>query len=96
MCLAVPGRVVCWLDRDPTFARAEIDFGGICRACHMACVPDADVGDYVIVHAGIAISRIDAQEAERTLREIAAVGEDDDWQEQLRASRQGATSDETP
>lgn len=77
MCLGVPGRVVEWIDRDPTFGRAIIEFGGIRRDCHMACVPDAQVGEYVIVHAGIAITRINEQEAERTLQEFAAIAEKD-------------------
>ncbi len=70
MCLAVPGKVVRWLDRDATFAEAEIEFAGVRRRCHMACVPDAVEGDYVIVHAGIAISRLDAREAERLIADL--------------------------
>ncbi len=58
MCLGLPGKVVAWIDRDPLFARAEIDFGGVRKVCHMACVPEAELGDYVVVHAGIAISRV--------------------------------------
>lgn len=75
MCLGIPGKVVRWLERREPFAQAEIEFGGIRRACHMACVPDAEVGDYVIVHAGVAICRIDADEARRTLAELDAVAE---------------------
>ena len=76
MCLGVPGRVVEWIDRDPTFGRALLEFGGIRRECHMACVPDAEVGDYVIVHAGIAITRVNEQEAQRTLQDFAAIAEE--------------------
>jgi hydrogenase expression/formation protein HypC len=75
MCLAIPGNIVRWIDHDPVFARAEIEFDGVRRVCGMACVPDAQVGEYVIVHAGIAISRVDAQSAERTLAELAALAE---------------------
>jgi hydrogenase expression/formation protein HypC len=84
MCLGVPGRVVDWLDRDPLFARAEVEFGGVRREVHMACALEAEVGDYVIVHAGIAIGRIDEQEAARALREFGRIdeiendGEEDD------------------
>jgi hydrogenase expression/formation protein HypC len=67
MCLAVPGKVTKWLQRDFPFARARIEFGAIGREVSMQCVPEADVGDYVLVHAGIAISRIDVVEAERML-----------------------------
>ena len=70
MCLGVPGQVVRWVDRDPLFARAEIAFGELRRICHMACVTDAAEGDYVIVHAGLAISRIDAAEARRVFAEL--------------------------
>lgn len=70
MCLGVPGRVIEWLDEDPVFGRAMIEFEGIRRECHMACVPDAEIGEYVIVHAGIAISRIDSEEAQRVLDEL--------------------------
>lgn len=73
MCLAVPGKVVQWIDRDPIFARAEVEFGGIRRVCHMACTPDAAEGDYVIVHAGVAIARLDEAAAQRVLAELASV-----------------------
>ncbi len=74
MCLGIPGKLSRWLDHDPTFGRAEIEFEGVRRVCHMACVPDAVEGDYVVVHAGIAISRIDAGEAERLLEELRYAG----------------------
>lgn len=70
MCLAVPGRVVNWLDRDPLFARAEVEFAGVRRVCHMSCVPEAEVGEFVIVHAGVAITRVDQAEAVRVLKEL--------------------------
>lgn len=79
MCLAVPGRVRRWLDRDPVMAAAEIEFAGVTRTCHMACVPDVEVGDYVIVHAGVAIARIDADEAARVLAELASLPDATDW-----------------
>jgi len=65
MCLAVPGKIVRWIARDHPFARAEVQFGGVCRQVSLECVPNANVGDYVLVHAGIAISRIDPDEAAR-------------------------------
>ena len=75
MCLAIPGRVVKWLERSLPFAQAEIEFGQTRRICHMACVPEAEIGDYVIVHAGIAIARVDATEGERILQELRAMDE---------------------
>jgi hydrogenase expression/formation protein HypC len=79
MCLAVPGKVVRWLDNDPICAAAEVEFGGITRRCHMACVREAQVGEYVVVHAGVAISQIDAVEAQKALAELASLPEIDDW-----------------
>ena len=76
MCLGIPGKIVQWLDRDPLLALASIEFAGVTRACHMACVPDAEVGDYVIVHAGIAISRIDPDAAQQLLAELQLAGEE--------------------
>jgi hydrogenase expression/formation protein HypC len=76
MCLAIPGRVVAWINRDPLFATAEVEFEGVRRLCHMACVPEAQPGDYVIVHAGVAISRVDEAEALRTLQDLRACGDE--------------------
>jgi hydrogenase expression/formation protein HypC len=75
MCLGVPGKLVAWIRQDPIFGLALIEFAGVRQECHMACVPDARIGDYVIVHAGIAISRIHHDEAARTLQEFAAIGD---------------------
>ena len=63
MCLALPARVVALLDG----GQAQIDLGGVKKLVSMALVPEAQVGDYVIVHVGHAIGLIDADEAERTL-----------------------------
>jgi hydrogenase expression/formation protein HypC len=79
MCLGIPGKVVRWVDRSIPFAQAEIEFDGVRRKCSMACVPEADEGDYVIVHAGIAITKIDAVEANRVLAELNSLGDDEGW-----------------
>ena len=65
MCLAVPGKVVEWLDRDLLFAAAWVEFGGVRRRVSMACTPEVQLGDYVLVHAGVAIAAVDAAEASR-------------------------------
>lgn len=70
MCLAVPGRVVRWINRQPLFEQAEVEFGGVRRVCHMNCVADAEVDSYVIVHAGVAISQIDEAAAQKTLSDL--------------------------
>lgn len=67
MCLAVPGKVVAWLLRDPPFAKASVQFGGVRREVWMYCVAEAEPDDYVLVHAGVAICRISPEEAQRTL-----------------------------
>ncbi len=71
MCLALPARVVALLDGD----QAQIDLGGVKKTVSMALVPEARVGDYVIVHVGHAIGLIDAEEAERTLALFAELDE---------------------
>lgn len=63
MCLALPARVVERIDED----EAIVDLGGVRKRINVALVADAAVGDYVIVHVGHAIGRIDPDEAERTL-----------------------------
>ena len=78
MCLAIPGRVVEWLERDTLFARARVEFGGVSRDVNMQCVPEAVVDDFVLVHAGIAISRVDGDEAERILASLEQLGLDDE------------------
>lgn len=79
MCLGVPGKVVHWIEKGGTFAQAEVEFAGVRRTCHMACVPDAELGDYVIVHAGVAITKIDEQRAAQVLADLNALGDDDGW-----------------
>lgn len=76
MCLAVPGKLIRWIDRDPVAGMAEIEFGGVRRPCHMACVPEACEGDYVIVHAGIALTLLDQQQADRLLADLEAIPEE--------------------
>jgi hydrogenase expression/formation protein HypC len=71
MCLAIPGQVIRWLNRNGAFAQAEVAFDGVRRICNMACVLGVDEGEYVIVHAGVAISRVNEDEAKRTLEDLA-------------------------
>lgn len=69
MCLALPARVITLLDD----AQAQIDLGGVRKTVSLALVPQARVGDYVIVHVGYAIGLVDADEAERTLALFAGM-----------------------
>ena len=75
MCLGVPGQVVEWLDRDPVMGRARVAFGGLTKVIQMACVPEVEPGDFVIVHAGIAIARVNPEEALRTLRDFQQIAD---------------------
>ncbi len=79
MCLAIPGEVVRWLEREAPFSEAEVRFGGVIRKVSMMCVPEVQLGEYVIVHAGIAISKIDAEAAEIMLATISDI-DFDEWQ----------------
>jgi len=68
MCLAVPGRIISLTnDTDPLARKGQIDFSGITKEISLAYVPEAEIDDYVIVHAGFAISILDEEEANASL-----------------------------
>lgn len=73
MCLAVPGQVLSIEGEDELTREGRVAFGGIVKRINLAYVPEAAVGDYVLVHAGFAIATIDAAEAERTLSYLAEI-----------------------
>jgi hydrogenase expression/formation protein HypC len=70
MCLAIPARVVELLENDT----AIVDLGGVRKDVSLALVEDVAVGDYVIVHVGYALTRLDPEEAEKTLAVMAEAG----------------------
>jgi hydrogenase expression/formation protein HypC len=74
MCLAIPGKVLS-IDGNNGMRLARVDFGGIVRQASLDFVPEAEVGDYVMVHVGFAISRVDAEEAQRTYELLRQIGE---------------------
>ena len=74
MCLAIPGKVLAKEDRAGTLM-GRVDFGGVAREVQLDFVPEVEVGEYVIVHVGFALSRLDAEEAERTLEILREMGE---------------------
>ncbi len=75
MCLAVPGRVVEIIDNgDIAFRQAKVDFGGIRKDVNLAYTPEAEVGKYVLVHVGFAISVIDEEEAHRVFKYLEELG----------------------
>lgn len=76
MCLAIPGRIVEILDTDLQLAKAEVS--GVRRNINISLVDEADdrvkIGDWVLIHVGFAMSRIDEAEAERTLQALEEIG----------------------
>jgi hydrogenase expression/formation protein HypC len=75
MCLAVPGKVLDIQGDDPLLRAGRVSFGGVVKQVSLTCVPEAKVGDYVLVHVGLAISTIDPAEAEETFRYLREMGD---------------------
>jgi hydrogenase expression/formation protein HypC len=69
MCLAIPGKVIDAYDQNG-LRMARVQFGGIVREACLEYVPETQPGEYVLVHVGFAISRVDAEEAERTYQAL--------------------------
>ncbi len=74
MCLAVPGKILSITGSDET-RMGQVSFGGVGKEAGLAFVPEAKVGDYVLVHAGFAISVLDEAEAQETLEYFRQMGE---------------------
>lgn len=83
MCLAIPGKIESISSKDPLLRIGRINFGGIIKEASLAYVPDAVIGDYVIVHVGFALSRMDEDEAQKILDYVKAM---DDLSELKEAS----------
>ena len=78
MCLAVPGKLVGIDGFDPTFRTGRVNFGGIVKEVNLAYVPEAKVGNYVLVHVGFALTIVDEEEATKVftyLRDMDELGE---------------------
>jgi hydrogenase expression/formation protein HypC len=73
MCLAVPGQVISIAERDGTL-QADVSFGTVTKQVCMAYIPDITVGEYVIVHVGFAIQRLDEKSALETLATFETLG----------------------
>jgi hydrogenase expression/formation protein HypC len=73
VCLAIPGKIIEILEAGGLRA-ARVQFGGIVRQVSLQFVPEANLEDYVLVHVGFAISKIDAEEADRTYKALEALG----------------------
>ena len=77
MCLAVPGKIIS-IDGEDLARQARVDFGGVLKEVNLAYVPEAEIGQYVLVHVGFAISIVDEEEAAKVfgyLREMGELGE---------------------
>ena len=78
MCLAIPGKIESVSGDDPLTRMGKVNFGGVLKDACLAYVPEAQVGDYVIVHVGFALSRLDEEEAQKVfeyLRQMEELGE---------------------
>jgi hydrogenase expression/formation protein HypC len=78
MCLAIPGKIITITATAPMYRVGRVDFSGVAKEVSLAYVPEAAVGDYVIVHAGFALSKVDEAEAQKVfeyLRRMKELGE---------------------
>jgi len=78
MCLAVPGRIESIEGDDPIFRTGKVNFGGVVKEVNLSYVPEAKVGDYVMVHVGFAISIVDEQEARQIFEYLQRISELDE------------------
>jgi hydrogenase expression/formation protein HypC len=75
MCLGVPGQIIEIIDTDPITRTGRVNFSGIVKEVNLAYVPESTVGDYVVVHVGFAISRIDEEEAQQVFAYLQQIDE---------------------
>lgn len=75
MCLAIPGRIITIEGDDPVLRSGRVDFAGVIKHVNLSYVPDASVGDFVLVHVGFAISTVDETEARRVFEYLEQMGE---------------------
>ncbi len=75
MCLAVPGKIISIEDSDSVFRSGKVSFAGIVKHINLAYVPEAKIGDYVLVHVGFAISTINEDEAQQVFEYLQEIGE---------------------
>ena len=76
MCLAIPGKIKSVeLQYDGAVRMAKVSFGGITKEASLEMLPDADIGDYVLVHVGVAISKVNEEEAQKSFKYLEELGE---------------------
>jgi hydrogenase expression/formation protein HypC len=81
MCLAVPGKITSIEGDDPVFRSGKVNFGGVVKNVSLSYVPEAKIGDYVIVHVGFALSIVDEKEAEQIFEYLKQMGELEELEE---------------
>jgi len=82
MCLAIPGKITAIEDQyDGLVRMAKVSFGGIVKEASLEMVSGAQIGDYVLVHVGVAISIVDPEEADRTFQYLQEIGELEELEE---------------
>ena len=75
MCLAIPGKVTSITGDDPLWRMGRVDFGGIIKEVSLAYVPEVKIGEYVIVHVGFALSKLDETEARKVFEYLKEMDE---------------------
>jgi hydrogenase expression/formation protein HypC len=75
MCLAIPGKVLSISGDDPLIRMGRVNFGGIIKEASLAYVPEVKIGDYVIVHVGFALSKVDEEEAQKVFEYLKQMDE---------------------
>ncbi|MFN8237308.1 MAG: HypC/HybG/HupF family hydrogenase formation chaperone [Chitinophagales bacterium] len=79
MCLAIPGKITAITAQlDDTFRTGKVSFGGIQKSVNLCMLPDAQIGDYVLVHVGVAIGKVDEEEAKKVFSYLKEMGEVED------------------
>ncbi|MBN1212889.1 MAG: HypC/HybG/HupF family hydrogenase formation chaperone [candidate division Zixibacteria bacterium] len=78
MCLAVPGKILSIAGADELTCTGRVSFGGIVKEISLALVPEAKVGEFVLVHAGFAINTLDENEADKTFKYLRELEETDE------------------
>lgn len=87
MCLAIPGKIIAIEATDDQLMQtAKVSFGGIIKEVNLSLVPEAEINDYVLVHVGVAINKIDQVEADKVFQYLNEIGE---VEEQLSGKDQG-------
>jgi hydrogenase expression/formation protein HypC len=92
MCLAIPGKIESISGDDPLDRSGKVNFGGIVKEVNLAYVPEAGIGDYVVVHVGFAISKVDEAEALKVFEYLREIGE----LAELSEAENAATADPPP